>query len=69
MIECIRLSKFVIGDIRYDNSHLALLLGTPLIHVEDPIEEDFINLLNPLRTPVIISENVEQGVNVYETNF
>jgi len=69
MMECIRLAKFVIGDIRYDNSHLALLLGTPLIHVGNLVEEDFINLLNPLRTPVIISENIEQGVNVYETNF
>lgn len=69
LIECIRLSKFVIGDIRHEASHLALLLGTPLIHVEEPIEEDFINLLNPLRTPVIMSEDVEKGVNVYENNF
>jgi len=69
MMECIRLAKFVIGDIRYDNSHLALLLGTPLIHVEKYVEEDFINLLNPLRTPMIMSEDVEKGVNVYENNF
>ncbi len=67
MIECIKLSKFVIGDIRHEVSHLALLLGTPLIHVGPPVEEDFINLLNPLRTPVIMSENIEQGVDVYET--
>ena len=69
MIECIKIAKFVIGDIRYDTSHLALLLGTPLIHVEKYVEEDFINLLNPLRTPVIMSEDVEKGVNVYEDNF
>jgi len=69
MMECIKLCNFVIGDVRYDNSHLALLLGTPLIHVGKDVKEDYIKLLNPLNTPVIISENVKQGVKTYEDNI
>ena len=69
MMECIKLSEFVIGDIRYDTSHLALLLGTTLIHVESSIKENFIKLLNPLGTPMIISDNIVKGIDIYENNF
>jgi len=69
IMECIKLSEFVIGDIRYDTSHLALLLGTTLIHVESSIKEDFIKLLNPLGTPMIISDNIVKGIDIYENNF
>lgn len=69
LMECIKNAKYVIGDIRFDVSHLAVLLGTPLIHVGSPVKEDYIKLLNPLNTPVIISENVVEGVNIYEDNF
>jgi len=69
LIECIKLAKFVVGDIQHDISHLSLLLKTPLIHVEKPISKDYIKLMNPLETPVIISENIKQGVKIYENNF
>ena len=69
LIECIKLAKFVVGDIQHDLSHLSLLLKTPLIHVEKPISKDYIKLMNPLETPVIISENIKQGVKIYENNF
>jgi len=69
LIECIKLAEFVVGDIRYDISHLSLLLGTSLIHVEPSIKEDFIKLLNPLKTPVIITKSIEEGVNIYENNI
>lgn len=69
LIECIKLAKFVIGDIKYDTSHLSLLLKTPLIHVEKIITEDYMKLMNPLKTPVIISDNIKQGVKMYENKF
>ncbi len=66
IIECIKLAKFVIGDIQHNISHLSLLLKTPLIHVEKPISKDYIKLVNPLETPIIMSENMKQGVKIYE---
>lgn len=69
LIECIKLAKFVVGDIKFDISHLSLLLKTPLIHVEKFITEDYIRLLNPLKTPVILSDNIKQGVKIYENNL
>ncbi len=66
IIECIKLAKFVIGDIQHDISHLALLLGTSLIHVEKAISKDYVKLVNPLETSIIMSENMKQGVKIYE---
>ena len=60
LIECIKLAKFVIGDIQHDISHLSLLLKTPLIHVEKPISKDYVKLVNPLETPIIMSENIDE---------
>jgi len=69
MIECLKSVEFVIGDIRSDTSHLALLLGTPLIHVGKPIKEDFVKLANPLNTPLFVSDTIEQGIEIYENNI
>jgi hypothetical protein len=69
LIESIRLCDFVVGDIKFEISHLALLLGIPLIHVGKEVSEDYIKLLNPLNTPIIISDNIENGVQIYEDNF
>lgn len=69
LIESIRLCNFVVGDIKFEISHMALLLGIPLIHIGKEVSEDYIKLLNPLNTPIIISENIEDGVKIYEDNF
>lgn len=69
IIESIKLCDYVIGDIKTDISQLALLLGTPLIYVGEPISYDFLTLINPLNTPVIFSENIEEGIEYYENNF
>jgi len=69
IIDCVKLAKYVVGDIRYDISHLAVLLGIPLIHVGTHIREDFIKLLNPNNTPIILCDSVKQGIETYEDNF
>ena len=68
-IESIRLCKYVIGNIKSDISHLALLLGVPLINVGDPISDDFIKIINPLNTQIIFSNTIEEGIETYENNF
>ena len=68
-IESIRLCKYIIGNIKSDISHLSLLLGIPLIHVGDPLSDDFVKILNPLETPIIFSNTIEEGIETYENNF
>ena len=68
-IECVKNVDYVVGNVKSDMSHLALLLRTPLIHIAKPVKNDYIKLLNPLNTPVITAMNIEEGVNLYEDNF
>lgn len=69
IIESIKQCDYVIGNVKYEISHLALLLGVPLIHVEEAVANDFLKLINPLNTPVIFSDNIEKGIEYYENNL
>jgi len=67
LIESIKNVKFVIGTVNSDISQLALLLGIPLIHIGEPITLDYVSLINPGKTPVIIAKNINEGIRIYET--
>ena len=69
IIVLLRRVKFVIGNLDSPIAHLALLLGIPLISVNEKRPDDSINLLNPLETMVIRCSTVEEGVKIYEDNF
>jgi len=69
IIESIKLCDYVIGNVKHEISHLALLLGIPLIHVEESVNYDFLSLINPLHTPVIFSDSIEKGIEYYENNL
>jgi len=69
IIECLKLSKCFIGDIRISlNAQLALLLRKPLIYTGRSIKEDYIKLLNPLNTPVYPSNDIPNGVKLFYEN-
>lgn len=69
LIESLRKCKYVIGNINSDISHLSVLLGVPLIHIGKTYQDDFFNLLNPLNTPIIAVNNINEGIKIYENNF
>jgi hypothetical protein len=69
LINSIKLCHYVIGDIKSEISHLALLLGIPLIHLGKKHSNDYFSILNPLNTPIIVANSIEEGVNIYENNF
>ena len=69
MIECLRICRYVIGNLDSDLSHLAILLKKPLICVENKIDMNNIGILNPFNTPIIFADSVEQGVDIYENNI
>ena len=68
-IEALKASRFVIGNLSSDNSRLALLLGKPLIAVNEQLTDDEIHLINPLNTPVIRCNNAKEGLKIYENYF
>ena len=69
LIEMIKHSKFVISHLTSDVAKLALLLKVPLIYPNREMTIDNVNLLNPLNTPIIDCESVEEGVRIYENNI
>ena len=69
LIEALKRCQYIIGDINSDVSHLGLLLGIPLIHVGKEHSNDYFNLLNPLNTPIIMTKNIEEGLDIYANNF
>lgn len=68
-IECVKNVDYVVGNVKSDLSHLAMLLGKPLIHISKQVKPDYIKLINPLDTPIITATNIEEGINIYEDNF
>ena len=60
---------FVVGNIKSSVCKLALLLGIPVVSIDEKMKYDAIHLLNPLNTPVINCTNIEEGVDIYEDNF
>jgi hypothetical protein len=69
VIEALKICEYVIGNMEFELSHLAILLKKPLINVNETSSDDAISLLNPLRTPIIRCKNVNEGVEIYENNF
>jgi len=66
MIEVLKLCRFIVGNLESDLSHLAILLGKPLICVDNKMPLNDIGLLNPLRVPIIIDDVIERGIEKYE---
>lgn len=69
LIEVLKKSSFVIGRCDKFASKLALLLGVPLLSINDETSWDAISLINPRNTPVIKCENFSEGVRAYEDSF
>lgn len=69
LIESIKKCKYVIGNLSSDVSRLALLLKTPLITINEKLNDDDIHLINPYNTPVIRALNIDEGIKYYENNF
>ena len=69
LIEVLKSSSFVIGRCDKFASKLGLLLGVPLITINDETSWDAISLINPQNTSVIKCENFSEGVSAYEDNF
>lgn len=68
VIELLKRCKFVVGKISNDVSKLSLLLKIPLINLEETTQ-DKINLLNPHKTLVISTSEIQEGINFYENNI
>lgn len=69
LIECLKICRAVIGNVDSDISHLGLLLKKPLICINNRLNEDSINLLNPFNTPIIFEHNILRGIEEYENNI
>lgn len=68
LIELLKRCSLVIGNLNNDISKLAILLKVPLVDLDESTE-DKIKLLNPLKTPVIVTNEIEKGIEFYENNF
>lgn len=68
-IEVLKKSQFVIGNLESDISRFALLLGKPLITLNEKLTDDEIHLINPRNTPVIRCNDVNDGLKIYEGKF
>jgi len=68
-IEALKSSQFVVGNLESDVSRLALLLGKPLITLNEKLTDDEIHLINPRNTLVIRCDNVKDGLKIYEDHY
>ena len=69
VIEALKACEYVIGNMEFEISHLAVLLHKPLISLNEKLSDDSVHLLNPMRTPIIRCRNILEGVEIYENNF
>ena len=69
LISLLKHVDFIVGNLKSPISHLAILLGVPLISVNEKLSDDQINLLNPLNTRIIRCSTVKEGVLEYENNL
>ncbi len=67
-IEALKICRFVVGNLESQTSHLAILLGKPLVCINNKMSLDNIKLLNPLETPIIFQEDADRGIKEYD-NF
>ena len=69
VIESLKVCEYVIGNMSFALSHLAVLLKKPLISLNEKLSDDSIHLLNPFETPIIKCKSIDEGVETYENNF
>ena len=69
VIEALKKCEYVVGNMKFEISHLAILLRKPLISLNEKLSNDSIQLLNPMRTPIIKCKKINEGVEIYENNF
>jgi hypothetical protein len=69
MIDALKLCRFVVGNFNSYLSHLAILLNKPLVCINNNLSLDEINLLNPLKTPIVFDENIKRGIEKYENTI
>lgn len=69
LISLLKRVDFTIGNLKNEASFLSILLGKPLISVNETLSYDSVRLLNPLNVPIINCSNAEEGVKIYENNF
>lgn len=69
IIELIKRCEFVVSNTTTVLGRLSLLLKKPLMTIDEKIDLDSLNLVNPLKTKVIVCNKLEKGLNDYENNF
>lgn len=69
LIELFKRVKFVVGNLQFVMSRLAILLYRPLIFLGNEMSDDSISLLNPFNVPIIKCDNIEDGMRIYNNNF
>jgi len=69
LIELMRKSEFVVGNLSSIYSRLSLLLSKPLISINEKLSTDSISLINPMNTIVINCFDISKGVEIYENHF
>jgi hypothetical protein len=66
MIEGLKLSRLVVGNLESQLSHLAILMKKPFICINNTLSMDSINLLNPLKTPILFHDEITGGIQEYD---
>lgn len=69
LINLLRGADFLVGNLQSFTSKLALLLGTPVISVNESMTLDSIKLINPFNTTLINCKYIEEGVNIHEEYY
>ena len=69
LIEVFRICRYVIGNLNSHLSHLAVLLRKPLVCVDNKITMDNIGIMNPLKTPIIFTNDIKEGMKKYDNTF
>lgn len=66
IIEALKNCRYIVGNLESYTSILALLLKKPLICLNNQMSMDSINLLNPLKTPIIFADNITEGIEKWK---
>ena len=66
IIEGLKICKLVVGNLKSPTSQLAILLGKPFLCINNTLSMDSINLLNPLKTPIVFHEEIAGGIKEYD---
>jgi len=64
LIELIRKCKFVVTNFGSYISNLSLLIGTPILIIEDKPSADSLHILNPKGTLALYNDTLESGIKM-----